>query len=107
VTNTEQEVAPVVTAPRHWEADVLLRDGQSAHIRPIRHEDGDLLVEFYDRVSDQSKYFRFFTAMPKLSPRDVVRFNQVDHVHRVAFVVSLKKRILALGSYEGDASGKA
>ena len=64
MTNTEQKVAPAAAAPRHWEADVLLRDGLSAHIRPIRHEDGDLLVEFYGRVSDQSKYFRFITAMP-------------------------------------------
>ena len=30
------------------------------------------------------------------------RFTHVDHVHRVAFVVTLKKRIIALGSYEGD-----
>ena len=25
--------------PRHWEADVLLRDGRTAHIRPIEPED--------------------------------------------------------------------
>jgi GNAT superfamily N-acetyltransferase len=95
------------TAPRHWEADVLLRDGHTAHIRPIRADDAKLLVEFYGRVSDQSKYFRFFTAMPKLSDRDVKRFVQVDHVRRVAFVVTLQDRMIALGSYEGDDSGKA
>ncbi len=99
------------TAPRHWEADVLLRDGHTAHIRPIRADDGELLVEFYGRVSDQSKYFRFFTAMPKLSDRDVQRFVQVDHVRRVAFVVTLQHRMIALGSYEASDgfsdSGKA
>ena len=50
--------------PRHWEADVLLRDGRTAHIRPIRPEDAELLVDFYARVSDQSKYYRFFSPMP-------------------------------------------
>ena len=104
MTDTQQEPH---AAPRHWEADVLLRDGQTAHIRPIRPDDADLLVEFYGRVSDQSKYFRFFTAMPTLSERDVQRFIQVDHVQRVAFVVTLKNRIIALGSYEGDDSGRA
>jgi acyl-CoA synthetase (NDP forming)/GNAT superfamily N-acetyltransferase len=88
-------------APRHWEADVLLRDGGTAHIRPIRPDDADLLVDFYGRVSDQSKYYRFFSPMPILSERDVVRFTQVDHVHRVAFVMLLSGRLIALGSYEG------
>ncbi len=108
MTNVDQE-DPVTlgAAPRHWEADVLLRDGHTAHIRPIRPDDGDLLVEFYDRVSEESKYFRFFTAMPRLSERDVQHFTHVDHVQRVAFVITLKKRIIALGSYEGDGSGRA
>ena len=51
-------------APRHWEADVLLRDGRTAHLRPVRPEDEPLMVEFYARVSDESKYFRFFAPMP-------------------------------------------
>ncbi len=88
-------------APRHWEADVLLRDGRTAHIRPIRADDGDLLVDFYSRVSDRSKYYRFFSPMPQLSERDVTRFTHVDHVTRVAFVMLLSGRMIALGSYEG------
>ncbi len=55
------------TAPPHWEADVLLRDGRTAHIRPIQPSDAELLVSFYDRVSDESKYYRFFSTMPWLS----------------------------------------
>src|SRR3954453_6895736 len=94
-------------APRHWEADVLLRDGHTAHIRPIRPDDAGLLVGFYGRVSDQSKYLRFFTPMPRFSERDVERFTHVDHVQRVAFVVTLTNRIIALGSYEGDGAGRA
>ena len=56
--------ATTLPPPRHWEADVLLRDGRTAHIRPIRPEDRELLVEFYSRVSDESKYYRFFSPMP-------------------------------------------
>lgn len=96
-----------VKAPRHWEADVLLRDGSTAHIRPIRPEDAELLVEFYARVSDQSKYFRFFTAMPQLSERDVRRFTEVDHVDRVAFAVLLAGRMIAVGGYERVAPTEA
>ena len=94
-------------APRHWEADVLLRDGRTAHIRPIRPDDAGLLVDFYARVSDQSKYYRFFSPMPHLSERDIARFTRVDHVHRVAFVMLLSDRMIALGSYEGRPSDDA
>ena len=86
---------------------MLLRDGRTAHIRPIRPGDAELLVAFYSRVSDQSKYYRFFSPMPHLSERDVARFTQVDHVHRVAFVMLLSERMIALGSYEGRPSDDA
>jgi succinyl-CoA synthetase alpha subunit/RimJ/RimL family protein N-acetyltransferase len=92
--------APSPVAPRHWEADVLLRDGRTAHIRAIRPDDAERLVEFYDRVSEQSKYFRFFTPMPYLSDRDVKRFTNVDHVDRVAFVVTLGEQLIAVGRYD-------
>ncbi len=88
------------SAPRHWEADVLLRDGRAAHIRPIRPDDAELLVDFYSRVSDASKYYRFFSPMPNLSPRDVTRFTQVDHDRRVALVLTLQGRMIAVGRYE-------
>ena len=93
--------------PRHWEADVILRDGKTAHIRPIRPEDGELLVQFYGRVSDRSKYFRFFSPMPNLSDRDVVRFTKVDHDRRVAFVLTLQGQMIAVGRYDVVDAGEA
>ncbi len=97
----------VSAAPRHWEADVLLRDGSTAHIRPIQPEDAEILVEFYSRVSDESKYYRFFSPMPKLSDRDVARFTQVDHVDRVAFVLLLSGEMIAVGRYDLVKPGEA
>ncbi|HSV40973.1 MAG TPA: GNAT family N-acetyltransferase [Nocardioidaceae bacterium] len=86
--------------PRQWEADVVLRDGRVAHLRPIRPEDADALVEFYEGVSDESRYLRFFSPMPRLSPRDVERFTNVDHVDRVGLVMTVAGRIIAFGQYE-------
>ena len=86
--------------PTHWEADVLLRDGRTAHIRPIRADDEQLMVEFYARVSDESKYYRFFSPMPTLSVRDVRRFTHVDHVDRVALVMLLGGQMIAVGRYD-------
>jgi acyl-CoA synthetase (NDP forming)/RimJ/RimL family protein N-acetyltransferase len=100
-------VTATVEPPRHWEADVLLKDGATAHIRPIRSEDAPLLVDFYSRVSDRSKYYRFFSPMPTLSERDVARFTQVDHQDRVAFVLLLRDQMIAVGRYDVIEPGEA
>jgi acyl-CoA synthetase (NDP forming)/RimJ/RimL family protein N-acetyltransferase len=107
VTDAPQVPAPPSAPPRHWEADVLLLDGGTAHIRPIQPEDAERIVEFYARVSDVSKYYRFFAPMPKLSPRDVKRFTEVDHTGRVAFVVELADRIIAVGRFDVIEPGEA
>ena len=80
-----------------WEADVLLRDGRVAQLRPIVPADSDEFIEFYSRVSEESKYFRFFAPYPTLSARDVRRFTVVDHDRRVAFVMTLHGQIIAVG----------
>ncbi len=86
--------------PKHWEADVLLRDGHVAHLRPIGVDDRELLVEFYAQVSAESKYMRFFAPMPQLSESDVQRFTNVDHQDRVAFVLTVAKKMIAVGRFD-------
>ena len=86
---------------------MLLRDGRTAHIRPIRPEDRELLVEFYSRVSDESKYYRFFSPMPKLSERDLTRFTHVDHRDRVAFIMLVGGAMIAVGRYDTIRKGLA
>jgi acyl-CoA synthetase (NDP forming)/RimJ/RimL family protein N-acetyltransferase len=83
-----------------WEADVLLADGGVAHLRPIKPSDAQLLVEFYDRVSPESKYLRFFAPYPKLTDRDVARFTQVDYSDRVALIVTIGGAMIAVGRYD-------
>ncbi|WP_367650235.1 GNAT family N-acetyltransferase [Nocardioides sp. zg-1230] len=102
MTETDAAADEVRTTrpPRHWEADVLLRDGRTAHIRPIQPEDRELLVEFYSRVSEQSKYYRFFSPMPELSERDLDRFTQVDHRDRVAMILTVAGQMIAVGRYD-------
>ncbi len=93
--------------PAHWEADVLLLDGIPARLRPIRPEDAGLLVDFYARVSPESKYRRFFAPYPELSDRDVDRFTHVDNVDRVAFVVTVGTTMIAVGRFDRLETGEA
>lgn len=86
--------------PAHWEADVVLSDGATAHLRPIRPDDAARLVAFYARVSDESKYFRFFAPYPTLSDRDIQGFTHVDHADRVALILLIGDDMIAVARYE-------
>ena len=87
-------------APVEWEADVVLRDGTVAHIRPITPADADGLRQFHSRQSDESIYLRFFAPLRQLSDRDVYRFTHVDHHDRVALVATLDGEIIGVGRYD-------
>ncbi len=86
--------------PTHWEADVVLRDGATVHLRPIRPEDADLLAQFHDSQSPESIYLRFFAPMPHLSPRDLHHFTNVDHHSRVALICTLGDAIVGIARYD-------
>jgi acyl-CoA synthetase (NDP forming)/RimJ/RimL family protein N-acetyltransferase len=86
--------------PRHWEADVLLRDGRPCHLRPIRPDDADALRQFHGSLSAETIYFRFFAPYPELSDADVERFTVVDHDDRVAFVATRSGQIVGVGRYD-------
>jgi acyl-CoA synthetase (NDP forming)/GNAT superfamily N-acetyltransferase len=99
--------------PVHWEADVVLRDGGIAHIRPIGPADAGRLVDFYEQVSDESKYYRFFAPYPRLSDRDVHRFTHHDYDDRVGLAATVGGEFIATVRYDrtdekgGPASGSA
>lgn len=86
--------------PAHWEADVVLRDGGTARIRPIAPADAGRLVSFYEQVSDQSKYYRFFAPYPRLSDRDVHRFTHHDYVDRVGLAATIGGEFIATVRYD-------
>ena len=86
--------------PPHWEADIIAADGGTVHLRPICPEDADGINGLMERSSDQTRYYRFFGPMKRLSDRDLHRFTHVDHVDRVAFVVLLGDQVVAVGRFD-------
>ena len=86
--------------PVEWEADVVLRDGTVAHVRPIRPTDGDGIRRFHAAQSDESIYMRFFAPLRQLSDNDVFRFTHVDYADRVALVATMREEIIGIGRYD-------
>lgn len=100
VEDTSDAPAPPAPPPPSWEADVVLRDGHTVRIRPIRPDDDEALVRFHERQSPESVYFRYFSPRPQLSERDVHHLTHVDHVDRVAFVAVLGSEMIGVARYE-------
>jgi RimJ/RimL family protein N-acetyltransferase len=85
--------------PADLESDELTLEGP-VHVRPIRPDDADALVEFHDGLSHDTQYLRFFSAHPHLSPREIDRFTHVDYGDRLALVVESDGHLLAVGRYD-------
>jgi len=100
VTEVPQDEPTAPEPPEHWEADVVLRDGRTARLRPIQPSDSDKLAEFHRSLSEETVYFRFFAPYPELTERDLQRFTNVDHDRRVAFVALSGSDIIGVGRYD-------
>ncbi len=92
------EPAPVY--PAHWEADVVLRDGGTAHLRPMTAADADAVQAFHMAQSENSIYLRFFTYKSQLTPKELRRFTELDYRDRVALVITRRERIIGIGRYD-------
>ncbi len=86
--------------PEHWEADVVLRDGGTAHLRPIHPADSDAVQAFHVGQSQKSIYMRFFAFKSKLSAKELKRFTEVDYQDRVALVITIGGEIMGIGRYD-------
>ena len=79
---------------------MVLADGGTAHIRPIRPDDGPRIVDFHGRQSPESIYFRYFTPRPELPEPEVERLTHVDYADRMAFVALLDDVLVGVARYD-------
>ena len=86
--------------PDHWESDVVLADGGTLHVRPIRPDDADRMVAFHGRQSSESIYFRFFSPHPTLSTKELERLTVVDYQDRMCFVGLLDDELVGVALYD-------
>ncbi len=88
--------------PSRYESDIVLRDGSTLHLRPIKEDDWRSLMEFHHRLSPQSVYFRYFSPLPELSEERARTLAKVDYHNTFAIVGVLAGRIVAVARYYRD-----
>jgi len=72
--------------PTELQQPVVLRNGASVLVRPIRPDDEPRLTALYSRLSHDTAYQRFFTWWKKLPPAWARAFANVDYRGRLALV---------------------
>lgn len=97
---TEAEAERPSGYPAEWEADVVLRDGSVAQLRPITPADADALHRFHEAQSDESIYLRFFAPIKRLSNKEVHRFANVDYQERVALVLTAGEDLVGIARFD-------
>ena len=99
-TGTPDQPGPENAYPAGWEADVVVHDGGVVHLRPIRPDDADGILAFHGRLSERTRYLRYFGPYPRISEKDLRRFTRVDHTARVALVAVLGDELIGVGRYD-------
>ena len=87
--------------PAHREADVVLRDGSTVHVRPARPSDAPAVEELLKGLSDRSRWLRFFSGFPNLE-RAVLWATEVDYDRRYGLVATTgtDSRVIAAAGWE-------
>jgi acetyltransferase len=65
---------------------LTLRDGTCVIVRPICPEDRQIEMEFVQKLSEESKYFRFMSALRELNEAMLNRFTQIDYDREMALI---------------------
>ena len=76
---------------------VSLRDGASITVRPIAPQDKPLLVDVFGRLTEESRYWRFFMNLRGLSHAMLVDFTELDHSDHEAVIAIEPSSGQALG----------
>lgn len=96
----------IAAYPAHREADVVLRDGSTAHIRPVRPDDLDEVRAFLGGLSRESRALRFFSASVDLD-REARRSVEVDYVDRYGLIATVEERIVGHAAWLRIDGGRA
>jgi acetate---CoA ligase (ADP-forming) len=88
----------MLTYPVEYESDVVLRDGSTLRLRPVRPDDAPALLGFFERLSPESLYFRFM-AVPRVDIHRAQALASVDYDREFALVGESHRGIVAVAGF--------
>ncbi len=90
-------------APPEYQKWVSLLDGRQALLRPIRSDDQNAIVAFFDRLSTDTRFLRFHYAKGRIAPEELDRYCRVDYYNSFGLVAEINRHgnidIVGVGRY--------
>ena len=81
-----------------YSADVVLRDGSTVHLRPIRSDDDGRLLDLLHRMSEEALYYRFL-SVPRIDQEKAEEMVRVDLERQRVLVAEYGGDIVATAGY--------
>jgi RimJ/RimL family protein N-acetyltransferase len=81
---------------------VTLRDGTTITLRALVPEDRELIADAFERLSPRSRYFRFFSPIPRLTKGMLDSLMDVDNRRHVALIAVHDETCIAVVRYVVD-----
>ncbi|MDD5339165.1 MAG: GNAT family N-acetyltransferase [Dehalococcoidales bacterium] len=95
--------SPTTPNLSQFRREELLRDGYRVLLRPIEKSDVPLWLDFFNRLSDETKYFRFHNVPKEMTEEDALRYCTVDYDNSFAYAAEIGKgkdrKIIAVSRY--------
>jgi acetyltransferase len=96
MTPDHRALAGLPDSPSHWLRSYpahlsrawTLASGESLHVRPVRHDDGERELAFVSALSVQSRYQRMLSGGIKVTPEWIDSMTHIDYHRHMAFAVT-------------------
>jgi acetyl coenzyme A synthetase (ADP forming)-like protein len=87
ITNQTQTTPEFLASMARCDGDVVLRDGSTVRVRVMGPDDEQLLLKFFQSLSPESRWLRFFSAISEASlATEAHREARVDNVRIFALI---------------------
>ncbi len=94
----ENRDMPMTVSVFDYSADVVLRDGTTVHLRPIRADDDGRLLDMLHRMSEEALYYRFLTV-PRIDREKAQELVRVDLERQRVLVAEYAGDVVATAGY--------
>ena len=92
--------------PIQYESWLTLKNGRKVFLRPIQPTDGVLLVDFFSKISPQTRYLRFLRHLDAIPDDLLYHFTHVDYVNEFALIGVIEEEgnnaVIGIARYAND-----
>jgi N-acetylglutamate synthase-like GNAT family acetyltransferase len=92
--------------PKKYETHLTMKDGTHLFLRPVLTTDAPLVKDFYDSLSERTKYLRFFIPKKEARTDRIQKFTTIDYEKSMVIVALCDDAIVGAARYDWDDTEK-